>query len=392
MGSSCPVCGGTPLTSTVRREQLPAMQNYVYRTLDRALSAARGKLEITVCNQCGYAFNAAFDSSLLVYDQGYDNSVPSRVMDQYYRHIAAYLYEKYSLENGLVFDVGCGKGTFLHTLTELYPNVRGIGVDPSYEGEQKIAGKQLTFVRDIFKAEQVKERPSLVICRHVLEHIPQPPAFLQSISDSLSAYPGTPFFLEVPDALWILENNAFWDFCYEHVNYFTSASLNVALDRGGFTPCLTQNGYGSQYLWIEGVSKRESAKGTAGERAHAEEVLRQFQSYVTQESSRQTQVLKQLLDLKNNGYVIAVWGMATKGVIFSNLIDPKRSLIDHCIDVNTSKQGGFLPVTGHRIESPDVLKSVGSKPLVVVIMNNNYRDEIADMCAARGLHPQWIAF
>ncbi len=69
MGSSCPVCGGTPLTSTVRREQLPAMQNYVYRTLDRALSAARGKLEITVCNQCGYAINAAFDSSLLVYDQ-----------------------------------------------------------------------------------------------------------------------------------------------------------------------------------------------------------------------------------------------------------------------------------------------------------------------------------
>jgi hypothetical protein len=69
--------------------------------------------------------------------------------------------------------------------------------------------------------------------------------------------------------------------------------------------------------------------------------------------------------------------MATKGVVFSVLTDPERSLIDLCLDINENKQGAFVPLTRHMITSPDVLvdRAFDQAPLLVV-MNENYRDEI----------------
>ncbi len=42
----------------------------------------------------------------------------------------------------------------------------------------------------------------------MLEHVPDPIAFLRSLRDTLPS--GVPFFLEVPDLDWILEAGAFW--------------------------------------------------------------------------------------------------------------------------------------------------------------------------------------
>jgi hypothetical protein len=123
----------------VRRERLPAMQNYVYRTRESALAAPDGELTLAVCGTCGFAWNRAFDPDRLVYDEGYDNAVPSAVMDAYYDEIAAYLHERYDLAGGLVVDVGCGDGRFLHVLCAAVPGLRGLGVDPALDSDRTVA-------------------------------------------------------------------------------------------------------------------------------------------------------------------------------------------------------------------------------------------------------------
>jgi transcription elongation factor Elf1 len=50
---TCPVCGRAGLVSTVKRSQLPAMQNYVYRRIDLARNAKQGRLDLAVCPGCG---------------------------------------------------------------------------------------------------------------------------------------------------------------------------------------------------------------------------------------------------------------------------------------------------------------------------------------------------
>jgi hypothetical protein len=93
-------------------------------------------------------------------------------------------------------------------------------------------------------------------------------------------------------------------------------------------------------------------------------------------------------ELKSDGRTVALWGMATKGVLFSLLTDPDALLIDHCIDVNPNKQGCYVPLTGHVIKAPEALTN--ARELTVVVMNQNYADEIRLRCRRLGVDATFV--
>lgn len=385
---NCPVCEKSETVSSVSRDNLITMQNYVYRDYEKARESPVGKFELRACRNCGFAYNAGFDPSLMSYDENYDNQVPSKIFLDYYERVARFLYDKYKLENGFVIDVGCGKGTFLKVLCGLYPAVRGLGIDPSYEASDSTEEpKNLTFIQDVFRSDYITEQPSLVICRHVLEHIDRPVSFLSSIRTALvsSNYTETPFFVEVPDLDWIIENGAFWDFCYEHCNYFTLESLSFALELAGFQ---TEEGYkafGGQYLWMRARIKPDSVSIRANET-----ISGKVTDYAREEEKLMSAIRAKLVKLKAKGSKTVVWGMATKGVVFCNLIDPGKKLIDYCVDINANKQNCFVPHTGHLISAPTVLKTVNSTISVVIVMNPNYVNEIKESCRNLNLKATFI--
>lgn len=374
--NSCPVCGETNGINTVSRDNLITMQNYVYREYDSAINAQTGQFNLRSCQNCSFAYNSAFDSNLLTYDENYDNHVPSVIFENYYKEIASFLYDKFSLSNGFVIDVGCGKGTFLKILCALYPDVKGLGIDPSYEpSDFDESLTNVRFIQDIFREEQITEKPSLIISRHVLEHIEKPIPFLQSIRSASSAFKNIPFFIEVPDLEWIIENEAFWDFCYEHCNYFASESLRNALQTAGFKPESIQKAFGSQYLWAMGTIEESEIKIS-----QSDVIGDRLASYDSNEKKLMLTAKNKLEELKQDGTLLAIWGMATKGTIFCNLIDSKKELFDYCIDINPNKIGGFVPHTGHRINSPDILREAGPSTVAIVVMNPNYTNEIRKNC------------
>ncbi len=378
----CPVCGSTTLQPTVQRVGLPTMQNRVFRTMGEARAAKSGLLDLELCQTCGFVFNNQFDPSLLVYDQDYDNSIPSTVVDDYYRQVASHLHQRYLLrEDALVVEIGCGKGVFLKSLCQMFPGVRGIGIDPSYEGPLEEPGLPVRFIRDFFGSNQLAERPDLIVCRHILEHIPQPIEFLRSIAAPLQQFSGVPIFVEVPDLRWIVRQQAFWDFCYEHCNYFTSDSLNLGFLQAGFQPIHSTTGFGSQYLWQEAIiASSETAIGLTNQRASVHELSESLSRYCDLELARVTRMRGVLSTVKEQGWTIAIWGMATKGILFSTLVDPDSTLIDHCIDVNPAKQGRFVPNTGRLISPPERLTELRDQQLMVLVMNPNYLREIQSTC------------
>ncbi len=390
----CFLCNQSRVFPAVIRENLITMQNYVYQNRDDALRAKVGQFELGVCPDCGFANNKKFNSSLLSYDENYDNSVPSAIFTTYYQEIATFLHQTYTLDNQLVIDVGCGKGSFLKVLTDLYPQVRGLGIDPSYEGDLCISknsnSSNLHFIQDIFKQEYVTEQPALVICRHVLEHIPQPTNFLKSIHTALSGFPNTPFFFEVPDLSWILDNQAFWDFCYEHCNYFTTDSFRVTLESSGFNVEETRRVFGDQYIWARGIISDIYNDTYQGNKNDINHFINKVKTYTNTENKLVSKMSERLRKLKSQNINIAIWGMATKGVIFVNLVDPEAQLIDWCIDINQKKQNCFVPHTGHQISSPEILSQSKEADLVIIVMNPNYLDEIKLMCHNLLLNPKFI--
>ena len=213
MRKTCIVCQGAELAASIRRKNQPAMQNVMYESALKAGQCKLGDMLLTTCRNCGHTFNCLFNSSLVEYDSHYDNSVPSRVMDGYLREISEYICAKYELKDQLVLDIGCGKGELLREILTARPGVSGIGIDPSLrQTTTDPAMPRLRLIADRFKPEYLDIRPSLLICRHVLEHIPEPPRFLREIRAGLASCLPVPFFIEVRDLNWIVETHAFYRF------------------------------------------------------------------------------------------------------------------------------------------------------------------------------------
>jgi SAM-dependent methyltransferase len=361
------------------------MQNVVYDLPAAAKQCASGTLTLVTCQECGHTFNGSFDPSLVVYDESYNNNVPSEVMDRYYGALAEYLYQKYNLKRSPLVDVGCGKGIFLKKLAEKYPDVPALGIDPSYEPANDFdSGNKLTFIRDIFRAQHLHSKPSLVVCRHVLEHISDLPRFLADIRAALSSSLPVPFFIEVPDLTWIINHRAFWDFCYEHCNYFTAESLQECLRLSGYEVDKATAAFGGQYLWIEGQISPHQPRKSSEPTTAIPATTKRLQDYGSQEQkqiNRDRAFLQQKREEKRH---TVIWGMATKGVLFTHLIDPDSILVNQCVDVNPDKQGKFLPITGRIIQAPSTISALSVNP-VVIVMNPNYKEEILALCGTLGL-------
>lgn len=360
----CPICQSSASVSTVSRSSLPIFQNVVWDTVEEAMGAPSGRFLLATCPTCGFSYNGLFDAAAIVYDEHYDNSVPSAAFKAYYQSLIDMLIAKYGLATGIVYDVGCGKGEFLEMLCLSAPGIRGVGIDPSC---QPVERGNFSLINDILRPEHFGRDAKLVIVRHVLEHIADPVAFMSMIRGCVPD--GVPVFVEVPDLDWILTNDAFWDFCYEHCNYFTIPSLKVALEASGFTVIEQRNSFGEQYQWAL-CQPGGQVKPTEGTGVLAVETMR---AYLGRENHK-------VEELAGRGPV-AVWGMATKGVILSLMLGRERVLGG--IDVNPAKQGKYAAGSGVGINAPEWATTL-PRATTTLVMNPNYAGEIAQTVRALG--------
>lgn len=219
------------------------------------------------------------------------------------------------------------------------------------------------------------------MCRHVFEHIPQPEVFLSQITEALREHEDVPFFLEVPDLGWIVQEHAFWDFCYEHVNYFTPATLRACVAAAGAAVRQVRRAFGDQDLWGELVLNPSPA--TRALLSSSQENSNQFEPGAVTTDLRLEETASRLAKLRRDRQ-LAIWGMATKGIMLSLQLIQRGVPVDCAVDINPTKQGRFTPLTGLRIVAPAELAT--AQPLTVVVMNPNYAAEIAAQCRHLGLH------
>ena len=377
----CPVCEHDGLTTFLRRSRVPVHQNIVVSQQEEARAVPRGELELVVCRQCGFVFNSAFDASLLAYGEAYDNTQScSAYFDAYLDGLVDDLVGPLGVRDSTIVEVGCGKGQFLRKLvSRAGANNTGLGFDPSYVGPEVALDGRLAFQRRYYDDACANIPADVVVCRHVIEHVPDPMALLRSVRAALAGSPKARVFFETPCVDWILRNQVLWDFFYEHCSLFTESSLRFAFERAGFSVVRVSHLFGRQYLWLEA---RLAEVGLPTDLESAPTVAL-AQAYGTQEGVSRQQWLARLLDLKADGKV-ALWGAGAKGATFANLVDPDGTIIDCVVDLNPNKQGGYIPGTGHPIVAPAALPARGVAR--ALLMNPNYREENLQLLAKAGIH------
>jgi SAM-dependent methyltransferase len=382
---TCPVCGGGNVQEFLRRSAVPVHQNLVLATREEALHALQGELALTACADCGFVFNSAFDGSKLAYGADYDNTQShSPYFAGYMADLAGHLVGKEDVRNSRIVEVGCGKGVFLRLLVDdpAYGN-SGIGFDPSYVGPEFGLGGRLRFERRFYDEACADVPADVVICRHVIEHVPSPLELLRAVRRALGNATSPRIYFETPCVEWILSNRVIWDFFYEHCSLFTAASLRTAFERSGFVVRGVRHVFGGQYLWLEAGLGDESSEILTD----AGGIPMLGVQFALAEEQLRMEWRARIVRLAGMGKV-AIWGAGAKGTTFAHLVDPESNLIDCLVDLNPNKQGKFVPGTGHPIVGVAALAARGIR--FAILMNPNYRKENEALLAAAGITVQLI--
>lgn len=340
----------TPPDARLLYEQrdLPIFQNRMYDTVDDALASPSGDIYLVEDLRTGLVHNAAFQPDLMIYDTSYQNEQGlSPMFRRHLEDVASIITANMGRKN--LVEVGCGKGLFLEMLAER--DVEITGFDPAYEGtNSKIR-------QEYFRPGNGIESEGLIL-RHVLEHIPDPVSFIGQLKE---ANGGRGYiYIEVPCFDWICEQRAWFDIFYEHVNYFRLSDF----ERIFGNVIASGRIFGGQYLYV--VADLASLRQPVIDQNDRAKMPKDFVAKLEAVGTDMNEAA-------------VIWGGASKGVIFSLLRARKGHPVKAVIDINPSKQGKFLPLTGLKVQSPEeVLHDLPPKASIY-IMNRNYSEEIKSM-------------
>jgi SAM-dependent methyltransferase len=390
MASACPSCGELGLRIFHEQRSVPVHSVQLVDSYEAARSFPRGDLRLGACGGCGFITNTAYDAALQDYATSYEETQGfSPRFREFSRDLAARWIDRYDLRGKQVLEIGCGKGEFLVDMCEL--GVRSAtGVDPAYV-EGRLASQALeriTFITDYYSHDHAHLIGDAVVCRHTLEHVHRPRELLELVGRSLADRPGTPVLFELPDALRVLDEGAFWDIYYEHCSYFTPGSLARLFRSAGYEVLDLELVFDEQYVVIESRAGGGSRSGElALEEAPAEvlEAVRRFCRSVAETKQRWAGRLEAA---RAAGERVVIWGAGSKGVSFLTTLGIEQE-VDYAVDINPHKQGKFMAGTGQRVVGPEFLRD--HRPDLVIAMNPVYLDEIGARLGSMGLHPELVA-
>jgi hypothetical protein len=345
------------LREIYRAEQLPVLQNRMFDSAEAARGCARGDVVLVQSSETGLVFNRAFRPELVAYDADYQNE--QGLSAAFARHLDAVLgvMQRHFAGQSLI-EVGCGKGLFLERLLAAGFDVTGL--DPTYEGSNP------RVLRRFFTPELALRAEGLVL-RHVLEHVVDPVAFLAGLREANGG--AGRIYIEVPCLDWIASHHAWFDIFYEHVNYFRLADF----ERMFGTVHEAGRSFAGQYLYVVA----DLATLRAPRRAAGDEFRLPAGFLSAVDDSRA------LLAATAPGAPRAIWGGASKGVIFALFMERAGVPIDVVIDINPAKQGRYLAATGLRVQAPEEAIAQLPAGADVFVMNGNYLDEIEALTAHR---------
>ena len=378
---ACPVCAARASFVLETRDEVPLLQNLVYPTPADAQACRKGALEMRRCRACGFVWNARFDASLSIYEEGYDNA--QTYSDVFVRHLEAVAERVVGGSPSArpnLLEIGCGQGDFLQRLTQRWGGRLGqvAGFDPAWRRDAAPPSGAAIHA-EYFTPEAVARlgfHPDVVVSRHTIEHVPDPVAFMASIR--AACQPGARLFIETPTADWILENGVVFDFFYEHCSLFNPNSLGRLIETSGLEVLEITPVFDGQYLLAMAQAPQA---GEAAETAVRADGDYDDLGY----GARRADFLARIRALIRAAPLgqVALWGGASKGVTLTLLLGEDRDRLACAIDINTRKQGAFMPMSGLPIVSPERAVELGVTAALAV--NPAYVAEIRAYCAERGL-------
>lgn len=383
MITTCPSCESSRLGTFLEQKEIPTNSYLMLRDQNEALNYPTGNMALTLCDDCGYIFNAAFIPDNTEYSESYEASQgSSKVFMAWLEEMAAEFVKRNELEGKTIFEVGCGQGEFLAMATRASKG-KGIGIDPAYKSGfvSDEDASRLEFITDFYSEKYLDQKFDAIAHRHTLEHIIEVAPHARLVLEGARRNNAKVFF-ELPEMKRILSDLAFWDIYYEHCNYFTPGSLARLLRREGLGITHLATEYDDQYCLAEGVMD------TKTDMLALEDDLDETKKLVDEFSVNFPRQMEELGNKVASSSKPIIWGAGSKGTSFLTNLGLDLSRLGLVVDIDKHKHGTFMAKTGQPVEGPDAL--IDYQPDLVVAMNSIYLAEIQADLDARGVKAELI--
>jgi SAM-dependent methyltransferase len=342
-------------------------------------------LRALVCAKCFLVQLEEFQTPERIFsDYAYFSSYSSSWLE-HSRRYAEQMIERLGLDgDSQVVEIASNDGYLLQFFAEREISV--LGVEPAANVAEVAVEKGIATVVEFFGEKLAGElapqsSADLLLGNNVLAHVPDLNDFVAGMRVLLK--PGGVITMEFPHLLRLIADNQ-WDTIYhEHFSYFSFLTVSAVFAAHGLRVFdvqeLPTHG-GSLRIFATHAEDAEVRETDAArelaerERAGGYEQLDTYRGYGKRVEQDKRQILRFLIELKEQGQRVVAYGAPAKGNTLLNYCGIGRDLIEYTCDLNPHKQGHFLPGSHIPIRSPDALRE--DKPDVVLILPWNLKDEI----------------
>jgi len=351
----CTACGHSILYPLFNPTPQPLAALNLPKTQEEAVNALRYSMNFYECAFCSHVFNIDFDYSRIPYEEDSNRMYNSGIMWQQHLFKVTSLLDSYlnDWSKQVAIDIGAGDGQFFSILKGMHPETSYLGFEPGIDAKKII---DFPVIQDYFIPERdlKKYRPTLICCRHVIEHLENPREFVAQIAYWSLQYDLQPLCLfEVPKFDKALRMGRIGDFLYEHVNNFTRRSFQTMLQTSSYYEYALKSFYNGEVL-VAIVQPQESG-------VQSSRILRQ-QFHLVKDSQDIKKELGRLgLAYKN----VVLWGGTGKSAAFINLYNLTADRFPYVVDSDENKIGRYVPGTGQEIRSIRDLSTITFQAIII---------------------------
>jgi hypothetical protein len=281
-------------------------------------------------------------------------------------------------DKDLVVDIGGNDGSLLVEFRRENRNLHYINVDCSKSFIDINKEAKIHYVNEYFDGNtRLLYKAKLITSTNVFQHTEPIRSFVQGIERNLAA--NGIWCLEFPYILTTLANDNYDQVYHEHVYYYCLKNIIDLLNQEGLKVInVSYHDIHAGTLRVLSVkrSSQRQPDSTVLSFLNLEKTL--TIEYCIKWGMRTHKKIEEfqkfLLNLLSQHHRIACFGAAAKGCVFLNSVGIDDTMIDYIIDDTPFKQGKFIPGTGIKVISRDVLKE--EQPDYLIILAHNFKDYI----------------
>lgn len=380
---ACRGCGDPDLQVFLDLGETP-LADALVTAVELGRPEERFPLQVAFCPQCAQVqLTEDVDPQKLFVDNYlYFSSFSDHLLTHSRNHALGLIETRHLGPESLVVELASNDGYLLKNFVDHGVPVLGFDPAPAQAARaNEIGVPTLTefFGLEVAERTRAEHGPAdVIIANNVMAHIPDINDFVAGMAHLL-ADDGV-ITVENPSVGELIARCAFDTIYHEHYFYHSCLSVDALMRRHGLhlnDVELFPDLHGGTNRWSVGRANRPTARLTetlAQERATGLDRIDFYADFGQRVDQLRIDLMKLLRELAAEGKSIAAYGAAAKGATLMNVVDITCDLVPYVVDLNTYKQGRYMPGTNQLIRDPSVLET--EPPDVLLLLAWNFAPEI----------------